>query len=101
MELREGCGSAPLQRYQKLAGRLQHASFGIPGGKSLFTPIDMAMKGNPESIPLTPLLHQTLQDWRTMVRHLASHPTSVLQLVSAPLHYISYTDACGLGAGGV
>jgi len=59
------------------------------------------MSGNPENIELTPLLRQTLLDWNTMVRHLASHPTSVLQLVSATPHYISYTDACGLGAGGV
>jgi hypothetical protein len=39
--------SASLNKYQKLVGKLQHASFGIPGGTGLFTPIQMAMSGNP------------------------------------------------------
>ena len=36
-----------------------------------------------------------------MIWHLKTNATSVLQLVPAPPSYISYTDACGLGAGGV
>ena len=36
-----------LNKFQKLAGKLQHASMGISGGRSLFTPIDMAISRNP------------------------------------------------------
>ena len=36
-----------LNEFQKLAGKLQHASMGIHGGRSLFAPIDMAISGNP------------------------------------------------------
>ena len=32
-----------LQKFQQLTGKLQPASFGIPGGKSLLTPLNMAM----------------------------------------------------------
>ena len=32
-----------LQKFQELAGKLQHASFGIPGGKRLFSPIFKAL----------------------------------------------------------
>ena len=39
-----------LNEFQKLVGKLQHASMGIPGGRSLFTPIDMAISGNPDFI---------------------------------------------------
>ena len=90
-----------LNRFQKLAGKLQHASMGIPGGKALFTPLDMAMTGDPEYILLTPSLKQCLEDWRFFVRYMQNHPTNVLQLVCAPPDYINYTDSCGLGSGGV
>ena len=93
--------TAPLHTFQQLAGRLQHACLAIPGGKCLFTPVDMAMTGDPKTIPLTQSLRNTLEDWRAMIQHLKHHPTSVLQLIPAPPAYISYTDACGLGAGGV
>ena len=33
-----------LKQFQELAGKLQHASFGIPGGKGLFLPIYQAIK---------------------------------------------------------
>ena len=91
----------PLRKFQQLGGKLQHASFGIPGGRSLFTPIDMAIKKGDEYVQLTPWLIQTLVDWRFLVLAVAKRPTSIFQLVSRPPHYISYTDACGLGAGGV
>ena len=32
---------------------------------------------------------------------MTKEPTSVLQLITLPPTYISYTDACKLGAGGV
>ena len=80
---------------------MQHASFGIPGGRSLFTPIDMAIKKGDAFVQLTPWLIQTLVDWRFLVLAVAKRPTSIFQLISRPPHYISYTDACGLGAGGV
>ena len=89
-----------LKKYQKLAGKLQHASYGIPGGTGLFTPIQMAMAGNPLFINLTPDLKQALEDWRYFIRYLEKNPTSVLQLISNYPDYIGYCDACGLGVGG-
>jgi hypothetical protein len=70
-----------LNKYQKLAGKLQHASFGLPGGRGLFSPIQMTMAGNPEFIPLTDKLKNCLKDWHAILHHMESHPTSVLQLV--------------------
>ena len=61
----------------------------------------MAMKGDSQWIHLTPVLRQALEDWRSVVQHLKFSPTSILQLVKAPYHYISYTDACSLRAGEV
>ena len=93
--------TATLQSFQRLAGKLQHASFGIPGGKSLFTPIDMAMKGDPAVITITPDLRQCIEDWSFLIKTAHQSPISVKQLVVKPPHYIGYSDACRLGAGGV
>jgi len=91
----------PLQKFQELAEKLQHASFGIPGGKGLFSPIHAAMRTTTKTVTLTPLIKTTLQDWRTLVNHLGKNPTPVQLLVSNHPNYILYTDACALGAGGV
>ena len=90
-----------LKKYQKLAGKLQHASFGIPGGASLFSPIQVAMRGDPPVITLSPTLKQILADWRYIIHFMMKNPTSVLQLLSEYPNYVGYSDACGLGAGGI
>ena len=89
------------KKFQQLTGKLQHASLGIPGGKSLFTPFDMALKVATDVVVITPILKQTMADWRVFIQYLSSHPTSVFQLIQQPPAFIAYTDACRLGAGGV
>ena len=91
----------PLQKFQELAGKLQHACFGIPGGKGLLSPIHEALKTIPKSVKLTPYLKMTLRDWRTLVQQLAQHPTPIQFLVRNYPSYIQYTDACKLGVVGV
>jgi hypothetical protein len=91
---------ASLNKFQKIAGKLQHASFGIPSGRSLFSPIQMAMKGSPDFITITEELKIILTDWRYIIKYLQKNPTSVSQLVKQFPSYIGYTDACRLGAGG-
>ena len=90
-----------IKKFQQLTGKLQHASFGMPGGKSLFTPLDMALQQATDIVTITPLLKQTLADWRVLVQYMAMHPTSIFLLVTQPPALIQYTDACKLGAGGV
>ena len=46
-------------------------------------------------------LAQCLHDWVTLLQHISSRPTHVLELVHKPSTYIGYVDACGFGAGGV
>ena len=47
-----------LNEFQKIAGKWQHSDFGLPGGRGLFAPIDMAVKDEPYFITMTPYLHQ-------------------------------------------
>ncbi len=93
--------SCSLQMFQELAGKLQHASFAIPGGKGLFSQIHSAMGGHRSWIKITGELKQILSDWKVLVKILASTPTPVQLLVTDYPNYIQYTDACKLGAGGV
>ena len=88
-----------LNKFQKLADKSQHASMGIPGERILFTPINMSISGNPDFILITPTLRQCLEDWSCLIQCTAKTPTSVLQLIVAAPTYISYTNACRLGAG--
>ena len=83
-----------------MAGNLQHASFGIPGGKGLFSPIYNAMQGDPKDIIITQTLKQALLDWKVMIQRIATRPTSVLELVPGLPEYVGYVDASGFGAGG-
>ena len=90
-----------LQVFQELAGKLQHASFGVPGGKGLFSPIYRALQGSKPYIRITTQLRSAILDWRPLIRDLAKNPTPVQLLVSDYPNYILYTDSCKLGAGGV
>ena len=92
---------SPLHEFQKLAGKLQHASTALPNGRALFTPFDMAMRHDPQFITIDDTMRQCLEDWKCLIKHMTKEPTSVRQLITLPPTYISYTDACKLGAGGV
>jgi hypothetical protein len=93
--------NSSLKKYQKLAGKLQHASFGIPGGSGLFSPIQVAMRGDPPVITLSTTLKQILADWRYIIHFMMKNPTSVLQLLAEYPAYVGYSDACGVGVGGI
>ena len=47
-----------LNQFQKLAGKLQHASLAMPSGRSLFTPLDMARLNDPDFIAIDKTLSQ-------------------------------------------
>ena len=52
-----------LNKLQQLAGKLQHAIFGIPSVKIWFNLFEMAMRGDSECITLMTILKQALIDW--------------------------------------
>jgi len=60
-----------------------------------------ALKTTKAVIVMTPVLKQTLKDWRTLIQDMTANPASVKLLVSEFPNIIKYTDACKLGAGGV
>jgi hypothetical protein len=91
----------PLNRWQKLAGKLLHASFGLVGGKAMFSPIWKAMEGSPKFIQFNPALSECLKDWKYILKNMFKNPTDISLLVAEYPDFTGYLDACGLGAGGV
>eukprot|EP00957_Ditylum_brightwellii_P005754 438659-Ditylum_brightwellii.AAC.1 len=89
----------PLKHYQELMGKLQHASFGIPGGAGLFSLLQIAMAGDPTCICLTPFIKEVLMDWKVLIKYMKSNPTSIHQLIKDYPAFVGYTDACLLRAG--
>lgn len=90
-----------LNEMQKLAGKLQHASFARPGWWGLCSPIQCTLQGDPKFLIMNEEPQECLTDWRTILKHLAKHPTHILQLVNGFLDFLGYTNACGKRAGGV
>ena len=96
------CGRViPRVATEKLAGSLQNASFGIPGGSGLFSPIQVMLKVTRQWLRVTPDLTQCLQDWGGVIKHIGKHTTQVHQLANNLPHYIGYSDSCGIGMGGI
>ncbi len=91
----------PHKEYEKIMGKLNHASIGIPNGRGLSAPVYRAMKQHKEDIHLEPPVRQALEDWKTIINEIAARPTHVLELMQGDADYIGYVDACKTGVGGV
>ena len=95
--------SIPLDTFQEVAGKLQHASLGVPGGKGLFTPINKQLGREAKWINLTRNrpLRTALSDWRALLLEANKEPTKALELVHGEPAFIGIVDASKGGVGGV
>ena len=93
--------AVPLKTFQKLQGKLIHASIGMPNGRGLLAPIYNAAKHEPPMITITQDIKLCLKDWKQMAKQLTTTSTSILRLVPDNPHYIGYVDASGTAVGGV
>ena len=93
----------PLKTLQVLVGKLRHASVILPAAKGFFTPLNFAMRSNPEMIGLGAALEAlaALEDLISFMKMLSMHPTHVNELVADMPHYAGYHDAVAEGAEGV
>ncbi len=90
------------KEFQKLAGTLNHAATGIPGGRGLFTAIWTALKSEKNGfIKLTPELQNIFTDFKWLFAQIATSPINIAQIIpQLPMSH-GYTDACKHAAGGV
>ncbi|KAI2500877.1 hypothetical protein MHU86_13597 [Fragilaria crotonensis] len=93
-----------LKTFQSVVGQLRNAARILPAARSLFTPINRALRGNPDLVALGAAnseLRATLLDLRALILDLGRRPTHVHELVTRPAAYYGYCDASAFGAGGV
>ena len=82
--------SVALKTYQSVVGQLRIAARILPAAHTLFTPINRALRGNPDVVPLGAAnseLRATLLDLRAMILDLGRRPTHVHELVVRPPDY--------------
>ena len=92
-----------IKIFQKIVGKLRHAAIILPASKSLFTPLNNAMKSDPVAVSLgkNVEVRATLLDFVSLINDLAKRPTHISEIVPSDPHYIGHCDASGSGAGGV
>ena len=99
--LRSRC-SIKVKDFQKITGSLNHAAYGMPGGRGLFTVLWKALaKESRGYVKVTPEVKQAFQDFQWLFTEMANNPVHVAQLVHRDPHCNGFSDACKWGAGGV
>ena len=95
---------APVPKFQSVVGKMRHVATILPSARSLFTPVNRALRGHPSTISLSASgeVRAALLDLRQLVTTLAARPTHVREILPAQdPDYIGYCDASAFGAGGV
>ena len=90
-----------LNKFPKISRKLQHASFGMPGGRGIFSFIQQKIDCIPSFIILKISIKKVLIDWHSILTQLYTQPNSVLQIVNELPSYDGYSYGLKLGAGGV
>lgn len=93
----------PIARYRKIIGKLRFASLCLPAGRALMTPLNYALRGDPNFVGCgkNSEVRESLGDWLQLLLDLARRPTSVHEIVAKAVDYYGYSDACKTGAAGV
>jgi len=98
--------------FQKLHGKLQHATVAMPSMRGFMTPLNRilkqeeAIKKNGGHVGLSPdnpnVVRETLEDLVPLLEASYHNPSHITELVGPDLpHYYGYVDACAGGVGGV
>jgi len=94
-----------VRELQRIQGCLIHATYGIPNGKGLISPIvSMTAKyaHSPRArITLDTTTKQALLDWRHLLKVATKEPTLCTDLIPSQPNYIGYCDMSKMGAGSV
>jgi hypothetical protein len=92
-----------LKRYQSLVVKLRHAANILPAARSLFTPLNNALQGDPLWISLgkTTEVRSTFQNFLTIIQDLERRRTHVSEVVFGSDGSFGSVDACAKRAGGV
>ncbi len=90
--------------FQKLHGKLQHASTVMPSMRGHMTPLNRVLSSQPERVGLkkNSELRETLEAFVPLLEASHTHPSHISELVGPDLpDYHGYVDSAAVGVGGV
>ncbi|EJK43807.1 hypothetical protein THAOC_37712 [Thalassiosira oceanica] len=93
----------PFKEFQKLMGKLYHASIGAPAGRGFMTPLNHQLAKTPKKVWFRKGSPQrkALQLWKSLLLDVMREPTLAKELVPASPDFVGLVDASGEGTGGV
>ena len=90
------------KKLERLIGKLRSMHLAIPGAIGHFYHIQMALtKANRRTAYLSKDFHNDIAHWRLLCSRMKHRPTYLAEIVQRLPTDIGYTDASGLGGGGV
>ena len=91
-----------VKKWHKILGELRSMSLALPGARNLFSHLQEALTGKQnQRIALRKGVHDSIKDFKWMLRDISRRPTRIAELVPLPPSALGYHDASALGAGGV
>ena len=94
--------SIPIKDWHRILGELRSMSLALPGARGLFSLLQEAFRHRTQGrLPLSPALHDVLDDMREFYTMLRARPTRLYELVPLTPTLWGTHDAAGHGAGGV
>jgi Reverse transcriptase (RNA-dependent DNA polymerase). len=91
-----------VKKWHNILGELRSMSIALPGSRGLFSHLQAALQHKQGGrVTLTKEVHQAMEDFRWIFRHIASRPTRIAELVPLLPSALGFHDASGVGTGGV
>ena len=90
------------KKLERLIGKLRSMHLAVPGAIGHFYHIQMALtKANRRTAYLSKGFHQDVAHWRLLCSRMTQRPTYLAEIVQRLPTDLGYTDASGIGGGGV
>ena len=91
-----------IKKWHAILGELRSMALALPGARNIFSTMQNALSSKKGGrVALHKGVHDALDDFRWMHKHISTRPTRIAELV--PLHPVAegHHDASGTGAGGI
>ena len=90
-----------VKKWHQVLGELRSMAMALPGCRGLFSSLQLAFRSGKRRLRLTAMMHDFLDDFRWLVRHLHHRPARIYTLFPGLANTVGATDASGFGLGGV
>jgi len=98
----QGRSRVSTRKWHRLLGELRSMCLAIPGGRGLFSHLQLALTtADRKRVRLNTSVQHELKDWLTLAHSVTSRPTHLSELFPGPASFVGAHDASGNGMGGV